>query len=162
LRHYFSNFFMQKHINRWSYTLGHRSLGLLLIRVAVGVVFFAHGWMKVGNIGGVEGMFVSFGLPGSTGIFIAWLETLGGLALVLGILPRLFGLLFGIEMLVAVFIHGIPTSYRPHELEILLALLSFGIMFAGSGRFSLWSAECRRCGAHMCKMGPDNCPEMKK
>lgn len=143
--------------------MGHRSLGLLLIRVAVGLVFLMHGWTKIGNIGGVEGMFMGMGLPSATGIFIAWLEVIGGLAMILGIVPRVFGLLFGIEMLVAIFLTGgVAKGYRPHELEIVLMLLSFGVMFAGSGRYSIWSGECRRCGAYMCKMGPDNCPEMKK
>lgn len=152
---------MQPFINDWSYKLAHRSLGLLLIRIAVGLVFLMHGLGKVSNLSGTEQMFLGLGLGGTTGIFIAWLEVLGGLALILGVLPRLFGLLFGIEMLVAVFIHGLPTSYRPHELEIFLMLISFGVMFAGSGRFALWSAECPRCGAYMCKLGPNNCPAMK-
>lgn len=154
---------MQPLINDWSYKLGHRSLGLLLIRIAVGLVFLMHGWMKVGNMAGVEGMFVGFGLPGATGIFIAWLETLGGLALILGILPRIFGALFGIEMLVAIFLTGgIAKGYKPHELELMLSLLSFGIMLTGSGRFALWSAECPRCGAYLCKLGPNDCPAMKR
>lgn len=152
---------MQPLINSLSYKFAHRSIGLLLIRVAVGLVFLAHGWMKVGNLSGVEGMFAGFGLPGATGIFIAWLEVLGGLALILGILPRLFALAFGIEMLVAVFLTGFGRGYQPHELEIFLMLVSFGIMFAGSGRFALWSAECPRCGAYMCKNGPNSCPVMK-
>lgn len=144
-----------------SYKWGHRSLGLLLIRIAVGLVFLMHGWQKIHNLSGVEGMFVHFGLGGGTGIFIAWLEVIGGIAMILGILPRLFGALFGIEMLVAIFIGGAPTKYQPHELEIFLMLVSFGIALAGSGRFAIWSGECKRCGAYMCKMGPDNCPEMK-
>jgi len=153
---------MQKLINTWTYNFGHRSFGLLLFRIATGLVFLMHGWSKVGNMPMVEGMFMGFGLPGATGIFIAWLEVIGGLALILGILPRLFGLLFGIEMLVAIFLTGFGRGlYKPHELEILLMLLSFGILFAGSGRFALFSGECRRCGAYMCKMGPDNCPVMK-
>ncbi len=152
---------MQSTINNWTYKLGHRSVGLFLIRLAVGLVFLSHGCMKIGNLGMVQGMFVGFGLPGVTGIFIAWLEVIGGLALILGIVPRLFGLLFGIEMLVAILLTGPGRGYQPHELEIFLMLVSFGIMFAGSGRFSLWSAECYRCGAYMCKMGPNNCPAMK-
>jgi len=149
-------------INSWSYKLGHRSLGLLLIRIAVGLVFLMHGWMKVGNMGMVEGMFVGFGLPAATATFIAWLEVVGGLALILGILPRLFGLIFGIEMIVAYFLTGgFATGYRPHELEIVLGLLSFGIMFTGSGRFAVLAGECPRCGAYLCKMGPNNCPDMK-
>ncbi len=153
---------MQKIINSWSYNFAHRSLGLLLIRIAVGLVFFMHGWGKIGNLTSVEGMFVGFGLPGTTGIFIAWLEVIGGLAMILGILPRIFGALFGIEMLVAIFLTGFGRGlYHPHELEIFLMLVSFGIMFTGSGRFALWSAECPRCGAYMCKLGPNNCPAMK-
>jgi len=149
-------------INGWSYKLAHRSIGLLLIRIAVGLVFLMHGWTKIGNLSGVEGMFTGFGLPGVTGILIAWLEVIGGVALIVGILPRLFALLFGIEMLVAIFLTGFGRGlYRPHELEIFLMLVSFGIMFAGSGRFAFWSGECRRCGAYMCKLGPDNCPPMK-
>ena len=149
-------------INSWSYKLGNRSIGLLLLRIAVGLVFISHGWMKVGNIPMVEGMFAGMGLPGTTGFFIAWLEVLGGVGLILGILPRIFGALFGIEMLVAVFLTGgVAKGYKPHELEIFLMLTSLAIAFAGSGRYAIWSGECKRCGAYMCKMGPDNCPVMK-
>ncbi len=154
---------MQKLINSWSFNLGHRSLGLFLIRLGVGLVFLMHGWGKVTNLGPVEQMFVGFGLPSATGIFIGYLEVLGGLALILGILPRLFGLLFGVEMIVAIFLTGFGHGlYKPHEFEIFLMLMSFGIMSLGSGRFSLWSGECMRCGAYMCKMGPAGCPEMHK
>ena len=110
----------------------------------------------------VEGMFVGFGLPAATGAFIAWLEVLGGLALVLGIFTRVFGLIFGVQMVVAFFLTGgLATGYKPHELEIMLMLLSFGVTLVGSGRFALYSGECPRCGAYMCKMGPNNCPMMK-
>lgn len=153
---------MQKTINDWSYKLGHRSLGLLLIRIALGVVFFMHGWGKVSDLPGTEQMFVDMGFNAPTGMFIAWLELIGGAAMILGFFPRFFGLAFGVEMLVALFLHGIPTSYHPHELEIFLTLVSLGIFFAGSGRYAIWSGECPRCGAYLCKMGPNNCPEMKK
>lgn len=153
---------MQPLINSWSYNFAHRSLGLLLIRIAVGLVFLAHGWMKVGNIEMIQGMFVGFGLPAATAFFIAWLEVIGGLALIVGIVPRIFGLLFGIEMLVAIFLTGgFSNGWRAHELEVVLMLLSFGIMLTGSGRYALWSAECPRCGAYMCKLGPNNCPVMR-
>lgn len=153
---------MQPLMNGWSYKLGHRSLGLLLIRIATGLVFLMHGWMKVGNMEMVQAMFAGLGLPAATAVFIAWIEVIGGLALILGIFPRVFGLLFGIQMLVAIYLTGFfANGYRQHELEIVLALLSFGIMFTGSGRFALLSGECPRCGAYLCKLGPNNCPQMK-
>ena len=153
---------MQKMINSMSYKLANRSIGLLLLRVAVGVVFIAHGWMKVGNMPMIETMFAGMGLPAWTAMFIAWLEVIGGIALILGVYTRVFAKLFAIMMLVAFFLTGgFATGYKPHELEIFLMLTSLAIMFAGSGRYALYSGECRRCGAYMCKMGPDNCPQMK-
>ncbi len=111
----------------------------------------------------IEQMFVGFGLPAATAYFIAGLEIVGGLALILGVLTRVFGLLFGVQMLVAIFLTGFSKGlYKPHELEILLMLLSFGIMLVGSGKFALWSGECPRCGAYMCKLGPAGCPEMRQ
>jgi putative oxidoreductase len=139
-------------INTVSRALRHRALGLLLIRVAVGIVFFAHGWSKVNNLDMVEGMFLGFGLPGATGVFIAWLEVIGGIAMILGVLTRLFGALFAIEMLVAVFLTGgAAKGYRPHELEIFLLLVSLGVALTGSGRWSIWAGECHHCGGMTCK-----------
>lgn len=131
-----------------------RSLGLLITRVAVGIVFLMHGWMKIHNVGMVEGMFVGFGLPAATGAFIAWLEVIGGAAMILGVLTRLFGLLFAIEMLVAVFLTGgVGTGYQRHELEIFLMLVSLGIALSGSGRYSLWAMEYHMHGSEQCKDG---------
>ena len=152
---------MKEMMNKASRYCLNRSLGLVFIRVAVGIVFFMHGWQKIHNIPMVEGMMLNFGLVSGTGAFIAWLEVLGGVGLVLGILPRVFGVLFGIEMLVAIFLTGGPaTGYRPHELEIVLMLLSFGVALTGSGRYSMWKMECDNCGGMMCDMGKD-CPAKK-
>ncbi len=142
---------MKAFINRVSRAFRHKALGLLLIRAAVGIVFFAHGWTKIHGLSGVEGMFVGFGLPGATGVFIAWLEVIGGVAMVLGIFTRLFGAIFAIEMLVAVFLTGgVARGYRPHELELFLMLVSLGVAFVGSGRWSLYAMECHHCGGMLC------------
>ena len=141
---------MKALINTTSRLGYNRSFGLLLIRVAVGLVFFMHGWSKVGGLGGVEAMFASLGLWAWLGVLIAWLEVVGGLALVLGVATRFFGIVFAIEMLVAVFVTGLSRGYQSHELELLLMLASLGIAFAGSGRYSLWKMECEECGAMLC------------
>jgi putative oxidoreductase len=141
---------MKSLINKTSRMGYNRSFGLLLIRVATGLVFFMHGWSKVNNLSGVEGMFVHFGLGGPVGIFIAWLELLGGLALILGVATRFFGVVFAIEMLVAILLTGVGRGYQPHEMELFLMLVSLGIALAGSGRYSIWKMECDECGAMMC------------
>ena len=135
----------------------NRSLGILFIRVAIGIVFIMHGWMKMNNAGMIEAMFIGFGLPAWTATFVTYLELVGGVALILGVLTRLVGLLLGIEMLVAIYLTGIGSGYQPHELEILLMLISFGIAFSGSGHYSLWKKECRHCGGMMCD-GKKTCP----
>jgi putative oxidoreductase len=113
--------------------------------------------MKINDLGMVEGMFVHFGLGGPVGIFIAWLEVVGGLALILGVLTRIFAVAFGIEMLVAIFLTGVSRGYGAHEFEIYLMLVSFGIALAGSGTYSLWKMECDLCGGMLCRADMD-CP----
>lgn len=131
-----------------------RALGLLVIRVAVGIVFLAHGWSKIHNVSGVEGMMAGFGLPMGTGAFIAWLEVIGGAAMILGVLTRLFAVLFAIEMVVAIYLTGgFSGGYRPHELELFLGLISLGVALTGSGRYSLWAFENHMHGCEHCKDG---------
>lgn len=152
-------FGMKDMINRMSRFCHHKAFGLLLIRIAVGMVFLAHGWAKVNNLPGVEGMFANaFGLPSWVALFIAYLEVIGGVALMLGVLTRAFGVIFGIEMLVAYFLTGgFGTGYKPHELELVLMLLSFGLALTGSGTWSLYKMECDHC-AGMCCKGGEGCP----
>ncbi len=102
-------------VTRHSY---NRSAGLLLIRLALGLLFFTHGLMKVQALSMVAQEFVHFGFFPWVGYFIAWLEVIGGLALVLGVATRLFALLFGIEMLVATFLIGFGGGI---SVELVLA-----------------------------------------
>lgn len=81
-----------------------RSLGILLIRLEVGFVFFTHGLSKLESMSRTTHMFVGMGFPAWVGAFIALLETIGGVALILGIATRIFAVAFGIEMLVAAFL----------------------------------------------------------
>ena len=131
-------------VTRHSY---NRSAGLLLIRLALGLLFFTHGLMKVQALSMVAQEFAHFGFFPWVGYFIAWLEVIGGLALVLGVATRLFALLFGIEMLVATFLIGFGGGI---SVELVLALVSFGLMFLGSGNYSVFKMECKKCGAMLC------------
>ncbi len=128
------------------------SLGLLFIRVAAGLVFLMHGWSKFQNMDGVNGFFTGMGFPMGTATFVGGLEVIGGIALILGILPRVFAILFAILMAVAIVVTGFfsDMSWSKHEMEFVLLFLSLGIAFAGSGRWSLWAVECRNCGGMTC------------
>ena len=134
-------------VNGVSRIFYQRSLGLLILRVSTGLIFFLHGWMKVNNLAQTVAMFGHMGFPGWVAYFIAWLEVLGGLALVLGVLTRFFGAVFTIEMLVATFVVGFG---RGLGLEFYLAMVSLAIALTGSGAFSVFPMECDNCGAVLC------------
>lgn len=146
-----------------------RSLGILIIRLEVGFVFLTHGLSKVEHMSSTMHMFAGMGFPAWVGFFIGWLEVVGGAALILGILTRVFAVAFGIEMVVAVFLGlmhasggmaqmGMPATWQStiSGTEMFLAIMSFGIALIGSGRYSLYAMECRNCGAVACDSG--NCP----
>lgn len=142
---------MKSLIHRTSTYFKNHHIGLLLIRIGTGLVFFMHGWGKVDNIPGVEGMFAHMGLGAGVAVFIAWLEVIGGLALIIGIATRFFAAAFAIQMLVAIFLTGgVANGYKPHELELYLMLMSAGIALSGSGRYALFSLECTECGGWLC------------
>jgi len=142
-------------LNRISRVSYNRSLGLLLVRVFTGAVFVSHGWQKIENLQGVTGMMAHLGVvaPVVIGPFIAYIEVIGGLMLILGIATRVAGVVLGIEMLAAVFLTGVGRGFGAHEFELLLMATSFGIVLIGSGRFSLYRMECKNCGGLTCKGG---------
>src|SRR3954468_21945981 len=90
--------------------LGHPSVGLLILRVGLAVVFIMHGWPKLNpnspmkGTAGFAGFLKQMNVP--MPMFFAWivalLETVGSVLLVLGIGTRILGLLFAIDMLVAI------------------------------------------------------------
>jgi putative oxidoreductase len=123
-------------VTRFAY---HKAMGLLLIRLAAGWVFISHGWMKLQNIGGADSFFSGLGLPPGTAMLIAAIEVIGGIMLALGVAPRLAGLVLGIEMLVAMFLVGIPGG--SYELEVMLAAAALAVFMVGAGRYSVYSME---------------------
>ena len=64
--------------------------GIALLRIVVGVVFFMHGLQKLFQMGvpGVSGFFASLGIPAPevAAVVVSLVETVGGLALILGVL----------------------------------------------------------------------------
>lgn len=91
------------------------------------------------NLRGADTFFSSLGLPPGAAAFIAVVEVIGGLMLILGVAPRLAGLILGIEMLVALLLVGVPSGN--YELELLLAASAFAVFFAGAGAYALYSME---------------------
>jgi putative oxidoreductase len=99
-------------------------LGLLVLRVAVGLIFLVHGYPKLTRSAtAMQGMFVQHGLPAQLVYVAGVLETFGGILLIFGLFTRPAALLLAIEMGVAmVKVHGGHGIMALHEYEFPLAL----------------------------------------
>ena len=72
-------------------------IGNLIIRIVLGVTFFAHGLAKFqSGIDNVAGWFTSIGLPGGLAYGVATVELVGGILLIIGLGVRYVGLLFAL------------------------------------------------------------------
>ena len=132
----------------------HPSWSTLVIRVVLGVIFFAHGAQKVlgwfGGYGlkGTVGYLTSTGLPLPIAYLVCFFEFLGGIGLVLGVFTRLDALAVAIVMVGAIakvhwrngfFMNWELTPGKGHGCEANLAFLAMAVacLVAGGGMFSL-------------------------
>ena len=126
----------------------------LVVRIALGIIFFAHGAQKTfGWFGGpglsatIQG-FRKMNVPPAATVLAAFTECFGGLALIIGLLARPSAIgLIGV-MLVAIakvhaqhgfFLNFAMTPGRGHGYEYNLALLAMAlsILIGGAGIFSI-------------------------
>ncbi|GAB3560432.1 putative oxidoreductase [Actinopolyspora lacussalsi] len=123
---------------------GIRDLALLLGRVVLGIVFIAHGMQKLTQwgISGTAESFAGMGIPapGVSAWFAALVETLGGIALILGVALPLVGVLLAAVMLGALFfVHlsqGFFSSGGGYEYVLVLAAAALALGFSG-GNYSV-------------------------
>ena len=116
-------------------------VGLLALRLALGIIFFSHGYPKLAHQGaGMQAFFVQHGLPGNFVYIAGVLEVFGGILLVLGLFTRGAALLLAIEMGVAIWkVHSNGGYLAVHEYEFPLTLLTACLALAtvGAGTISL-------------------------
>lgn len=127
----------------------YRQFGPFVLRVAIGIIFLAHGLQKFGivpggNLAGVTAFFGSIGipLPGVMAVVVALVESVGGLALILGFGTRIAAILLSIVMLVAIFVAKVPNGaglLGQFSFEFDLALLAglVALILMGSGEAAL-------------------------
>jgi len=116
-------------------------LGLLILRLSLGLIFFTHGYPKLAHSGaGMQTFFVQHGLPGYFVYVAGVLEVFGGALLVLGLFTRGAALLLAIEMGVAIWkVHSSGGYLAVHNYEFPLAVLAGCLALAtvGAGKLSL-------------------------
>jgi putative oxidoreductase len=124
-------------------------IGLLIIRVVIGILFVGHGAQKLfgwfGGYGlqGTGGWFDSIGMkPGVTMALIAGLaELIGGILFALGLLTPVAGLLIAGTMAMAILkVHGpngLWSTSNGYEYNLTLLAVAIGIALIGPGHYSL-------------------------
>lgn len=122
-----------------------RDLGLLIARIALGAIFFAHGYQKVAQFGmaGVTDSFRGMGVPVAeiAGPVIAYVELIGGALLILGAFTSIVGLVLAVEMLVAALLVHLPMGVfidnGGWELVGALGAGALALAVAGAGGLSV-------------------------
>ena len=129
-------------------------MGTALLRIALGLVFLAHGIQKLvvwGLFGGVP-FFEAVGIPfaGIAAPATAVAETVGGACLLLGLATRPAAAILSVIMLVAALTVHLPYGFfSPNGMEFVLVLAAglVVLVIQGSGTLSLGKrARIRRTG----------------
>jgi putative oxidoreductase len=121
-------------------------VGLLLLRVMVGIAMAAHGsqklfgWFGGGGIHGTGEFFAQSGYPASEvmAVVSGLIETFGGLALIVGLLTPLVAAAIVGDMLNAVAVKWTGGFFAPTgmEYELLLTVTAASLAFTGPGRYA--------------------------
>lgn len=102
-----------------------------IIRVVLGIIFFAHGYDKVNGLASVAGWFASIGIPGVLAYLVAIIELVGGIALIIGLGTRYVAVLTAIIMIVAIgkvkLANGLLGGSQGAGFELDLALLAMSV-----------------------------------
>ena len=129
-----------------------------ILRLVLGVVFFAHGAQKMlgwfGGYGfhGTMGFFGHLGMPASVAFLVICTEFFGGLGLIVGLLTRIAALGIGVEMIGAIFMVHLPNGFfmnwagnqkgEGFEYHLLAIAIAATLLLRGSGKvFGGWCVE---------------------
>jgi len=120
------------------------SLGLLLLRLSLGLMYLAHAGLKlfVFTLPGTAQFFVGQGLPGALAYVVFAAEAVGGALLLLGVYPRQVALALVPILLGAAWVHA-PNGWVFNatgggwEYPVFLAVASIVLWLAGDGAAAL-------------------------
>ncbi|TDQ40891.1 DoxX family protein [Aureibacillus halotolerans] len=107
-------------------------IGLLIVRLVLGLVFVVHGYEKIVALSTTASWFDSIGIPGFIAYLVAAIEFGGGILMIVGFLTRIVGGLFALVMVGAMATVKLPGAFVG-GFELDLILLAVSLMFALSG-----------------------------
>jgi putative oxidoreductase len=104
-------------------------------RFACGFHLIVHGWGKILRGGTVTGSTLAFG------IFLTFIEFVGGICITVGLFTRFFAAAVAIEMAYLTFVQYWPKGYGwrtdGYEYVLMWGILSFAIALRGGGPWSV-------------------------
>jgi putative oxidoreductase len=128
-------------------------VSLTILRLVMGVVYFAHGAQKMlGWFGGFGfhatiGFFTHTGMPAAVAFLVICTEFFGGLGLIVGLLTRIAALGIGVEMIGAIFMVHLQNGFfmnwagnqkgEGFEYHLLAIAAAAALLLRGAGAFSL-------------------------
>jgi putative oxidoreductase len=124
----------------------HPNFSVFLVRVALAIPFIVHGIMKLSSLEGTVGWLVSMGVPTILAYALPFIETLGGLAVLLGVFTQVAGAVLAIVMLVAIILVHAKNGYAAqggYEYALTLFILALGVATGKAGKF----AVCKKTDA---------------
>jgi putative oxidoreductase len=125
------------------------NIGLLIIRVVIGVIFMGHGaqklfgWFGGYGIKGTGGWFESIGIkPGAAMALLTGLtELIGGILFTLGLLTPLAGIMIAGTMVMAIAkVHapnGLWSTENGYEYNLTVIAVVIGVALIGPGQYAL-------------------------
>ncbi|WP_216700716.1 DoxX family protein [Priestia filamentosa] len=125
------------------------NVGLLIIRLVIGLLFVGHGaqklfgWFGGHGLKGTGGWFESIGMkPGvKIALFAGLAELIGGILFVLGFLTPLAGIIIAGTMVMAIVkVHGpngLWATDNGYEYNLTLLVVAIGVALTGPGQYAL-------------------------
>jgi len=112
--------------------------GLLALRIVVGLIMLRHGWPKVRNLESTASSFEAMGFRPARvwGPLVAFLEFVGGIALIFGIFTQIFAFLFLAQFVVAILkVTGKKGFVGGYEFDLLILVSLLTLLVLGGGSF---------------------------
>ena len=117
--------------------------GLSILRIYLGILFIAHGWMKVSGFAGTVGFMEGLGVPATS--FFTLLATIaefgGGILLLVGFFTRYAAFAIAIDMVVAIFLVHWPNGFfifnNGYEFALVILIACVALIINGAGKWSL-------------------------
>lgn len=121
-------------------------IGLLALRIAVGIIFIHHGWNKWHDIPGTATAFQGLHIP--LPLFMAYLvatvELFGGIMVLLGVYVKEAAKFLAMTMIVAILTAHLKQPFAKAEFPLVLLGATLALIGTGAGKWRLVQKECCR------------------